>query len=123
ISLECWRMLCDRPGGLQSWKRIALGEVALMPVRIDWRDSARGVEPGYLISRQVPANRAKILAQLSFIARAKNDRRKGRAVEQPVERNLRKGLASLRRDLVHQLDGPIQRLAVAQLACLGCYPY
>lgn len=47
----------------------------------------------HLLRRQVPAHRPKVLAQLVLVPRADDDRGNGRALQEPVERDLRDLLA------------------------------
>ena len=73
---------CGKPEGLTSpaaasirsyRDRVPLGELPLVPVRIDRRDFAGLVEPADLFARQAPAGCAKVLPQLLFVARAQNE--------------------------------------------------
>ena len=63
-------------------------EFLLVPVRVNQRHGAGGVELLDLIGRQVPTDRTEIVAQLSLVTRADNDRCDGRPLKQPIDRYL-----------------------------------
>ena len=71
---------------------------------------AGGVQRGDLRRGQVPADGAEVLAQLLLVARADDHGRHGRPLEQPVERDLRHGLAGLPGDRVEGVDDPVEVL-------------
>ena len=48
-------------------RRVALREAALVPVRVGQRRRAGGVEPGDLLRRQAPADRAEVLRSCSSL--------------------------------------------------------
>src|SRR5260221_512810 len=79
---------------------IELREAALVPVRISQRRGAGGIEFRNLRRRQVPAERTELLAQLLFVSRTDDDRGDRRALQQPVQRNLRHGLSGFPGHLV-----------------------
>ena len=58
-------VFCDRAlkPALIDRRRVALGEPPLVPVGIGRRDGAGRVQPGDLLRRQVPADRAQVLPQ------------------------------------------------------------
>ena len=53
---------------------VPLHELPLVPVRIDGRHGARGVEAGDLLGRQFPADGAEVLAELVLVARPDDQR-------------------------------------------------
>ena len=61
-------------GRLRDWQRVALGELALMPIGIDGLLFAGAVECGDLIGAQIPAFGGEILAELLFVAGSDDDR-------------------------------------------------
>jgi hypothetical protein len=70
-------------------RRIAVAESpALVPVRIRQRDFARGVQSRDLLLGQRPSDGAEVLAKLHLGARADDQRRDRRSLQQPVQRNL-----------------------------------
>ena len=83
-----------------------------MPVRIRRRRRARGVERGDLSRRQVPADGPEILPQLLLVARANDERRDRWALQQPVQRDLRHGLAGLGGHDVERIDDLVERLVL-----------
>src|SRR5579863_7390709 len=89
-------------------QRITLREPALVPIRISGRHRARRIELRDLLGRQVPADRAEILAQLLFIARADQHRRDRGPLQQPVERDLRHRLAGLLRHFFDRIENAEQ---------------
>ena len=100
----------DRPSNRQSHRRrVPLGEARLMPVRIRPRRRACSVERGDLLGRQRPPDRAEILSQLFFVARADDHRRHRRPLQHPVQRDLRNGLARLPGDLVQRIDDAVEK--------------
>jgi hypothetical protein len=68
---------------------------ALMPVRIREWSGTRRVELCDLCRRQLPTERAEILREPLFVARADDHAADGRALQQPVQRNLLHGLVEL----------------------------
>src|SRR6185503_9799124 len=103
---------CYRPGalGFLHRRRIALDEARLMPVWIGLGRLARGIERGDLLAGQRPSDGAEVLAQLRLVARADDDRGDRRALQQPVQRNLRHGLPGLLRDVIEGIDDSIQQV-------------
>jgi hypothetical protein len=83
---------------------IAIGELALVPVRVNGLRGAGSVEFGDLFHREAPSDRAKILAELLFVARTHDDVYHGRALQEPVQGNLRNGLAGFLRDFLDGID-------------------
>ena len=71
-----------------------------MPVGIDERKLAGGVEPGDMLGRQAPADGPQVLHELPCVARADDKGGDGGAAQKPVERDLGDGLAGLGGDLV-----------------------
>jgi hypothetical protein len=82
---------------------IALGELALVPVGVDGLGGACGVEFGDLFFGEVPADGTEVLAELFFVACAHDDIGYGGALEEPVERDLRNGLAGFFGDLLDRV--------------------
>ena len=66
-------------------RRIALDELALVPIRIDGRTVAGFVELRDLLGRQLPADGEQVLAELLFVAGADDDVVYGRALKEPVQ--------------------------------------
>src|ERR1035438_4871193 len=98
-----------RPLGSRSyWQRVAFRELRLVPVRVGTRNLTRGIKPGHLIRRKIPASGSKVLLQLLLIARADNHSRNGRPLQQPVQRYLRNALAGFLRDHVDRINHLVQ---------------
>src|SRR5690606_20664131 len=95
------RVINASPG---RWLGIALVEVALVPVRIGRRALAGRIQLGDLFRCERPAERAEVLAQLFLVACADHDVGNRRTREQPVQRDLRDGLAGLLGDLIQRID-------------------
>jgi hypothetical protein len=81
-----------------------------MPVGIDGLLLAGAVEFSDLIGSQIPAFGGQILAKLLFVSSADNDRRDGRALQKPVQSNLRNGFAGLFGDRVQSVDDVVKVL-------------
>lgn len=101
------------------WLGIALFKIALMPVGIDRPLLTSRVESGDLFFRQIPTERAKILPELLFVARADHDVAHRRTLQQPVERNLRNRLVHVQRDLLNRVDDFVQILVFNNRAAGG----
>src|ERR1700722_7479260 len=85
-------------------------KAALVPDRIGRLHVARGVKLRHLLRRQLPTHGADVLEQLLFVARADDDVGDGRTAQQPIERDLRNGLASLLGQSVKRIDDGEQAL-------------
>src|SRR6202000_304944 len=83
------------------------------------RDGASGVELRDLFRGQRPADRAEVLPQLLFIARADDDRRDRWPVQQPVQRNLRNRLARLLSHSIQSIYYLVQILILNRRPHLG----
>ncbi len=77
--------------------RISFGETVLMAARISSRTVTGGIQLRDLIGSEVPADGPEICAQLRFLPGTDDERGHGRSWEQPVECDLRNGLAGFRR--------------------------
>src|ERR1017187_7320667 len=75
-------------------RRISLGKYALVPIGICRWGLTGSVEFGDLFGCELPADSGKIGAGLFFVARANDECGNSRALQQPVEGDLRNGLAS-----------------------------
>ena len=65
----------------------------MMPVRVDARTFAGGVEKFDLIGWEVPADSAEVFFELFFGACADDEAGDGRALQEPVEGDLGDGFA------------------------------
>lgn len=80
-------------GSPPGWKRIPLAEAGLMPVGVNpWRGAGL-IQFRDLFGREVPADGAQVVAELVLVARADDEGGDGGALQQPVEGDLRDGLA------------------------------
>ena len=96
ISFRCKEPPPSHFLSLSSHRRIDACETLLPPVRkvgIWSRYGACFIQLRHLFGRQVPANRPEVLAELFLVARADDDRRDGRPLQEPIERDLRDRLA------------------------------
>jgi len=78
-----------------------------------------GTEAGDLLGRQAPAHRAEILTKLLFVARADDDAEDSGAAEQPVDGDLRQGLAGFGGDGVQGVDDGVERLVIDRRLQVG----
>src|ERR1700737_5397593 len=93
--------------GTSYGRRIEPRESALAPVRpvgIGRRYRARLLQQSHVLGRERPADGAQVLAQLRFVALAEDDRGDGRALEQPVDGDLRHRPSRFFRHLVESVD-------------------
>ena len=74
------------------------GSYALVPVRVSRLRVASGVGFGDVFFGEVPADGAEVLAELFFIAGVHDDVGCRGTLQEPVERDLRNGLARFFRD-------------------------
>ncbi len=81
-----------------------------MPIRINRRCFAGSIEFGDLFRREFPTDGTKVGAKLIFIARTDDQRGNRRALQQPVERDLRNGLAGFLGDLVNRIHHRVEIL-------------
>ena len=95
---------------------VELRKAALVPDRIGRLDVARRVELRHLLGRQLPADGADVLEQLLLVTRADDDVGDGRAAQEPVQRDLRDGLAGLLGDAIERVDDSEQALLVVARA-------
>src|ERR1700733_2567379 len=93
-------------------RRVTLGETALMPIGIGSWPVAGSVELFHLLGRKRPADRAEIVAQLLFVAGADDDAGYGRALQQPIQGNLRDGSARFIGDVVEGIHDLVQIVVV-----------
>ena len=107
---------------------VTLLEAGLVPIRVRRRARAGGIKPLHLLRCQRPADGAEVLAQLLLVAGADDHAGHGRALQQPVQRDLRHALACLLRDGVERVDDGVDIFIVerrsgigrlVQAACLG----
>src|SRR5579875_2593379 len=89
---------------LLDWKRIAFFKAGLVPVGVGHLGLAGGIELGYLLWRERPADAGEVGAELLPVARADDERGDGGTLEQPVERDLRNGFAGFFSDPVDRID-------------------
>ena len=75
-----------------------------MPVRVGGGQFAGGIELRHLFAGEIPADGAEVLPELLFVARADNDTSHGGTLQEPVQRDLRHGLARFRRHFVDCID-------------------
>src|SRR4051812_23976657 len=81
------------PKNLSDRRRIALGDSCLVPVGINaWRRT-RGIKTRQLGGSELPAEGAQILPELFLVPRSNDYVGDGGSLQQPVDRNLRYGLA------------------------------
>ncbi len=80
-----------------------------MPVGVAGRDVACGVEFGDLF-REVPAEGTEIVAQLLFQASADDDVSDRRALEEPVQGDLRNGLSGFFGDSIEGVGHFVEML-------------
>src|SRR5882724_1999496 len=79
-----------------------------MPVGIGQRGRTRGVQLRDLFRRQVPTDGTEILARLFLVARADDDIRNSRSLQQPVQGDLRHALAGFLGDPVERIDDAVE---------------
>jgi hypothetical protein len=91
-------------------RRIPLRETALVPIGIDGRCGAGGVQFGDLRRGEVPAHGSQILAELVRITRADDHGGYGRSLEQPPDCDLWHGFASFFRHFVDGVHSPVDVL-------------
>jgi hypothetical protein len=77
---------------------------ALVPDGIGREDVAGRVELSHLFGRQLPTHGPDVLDQLLLVARADDDAGDRRAAKEPIERDLRNGLAGFGGDAVERVD-------------------
>src|SRR5580698_7073431 len=90
-----------------------------MPVGIGALNVAGAVELCNLILRQIPACRVEILAKLLLVTGADDDGGDGWPLQEPVEGNLRNGLAGLLRHSVQSVHDFEDVLVVQRRTLLG----
>src|SRR5580704_4056292 len=84
---------------------VAVGESdALVPIGVGGLGGAGGVEFGDLVFGEVPADGAEVLADLLFIASAHDDVGDSGALQKPVQRDLRNGLAGFLGDFLDSIN-------------------
>ena len=84
--------------------RISFGEAALVPIRIRKLGRAGGIEFCDLLGCQIPADCAEVGAELLLVPRANDEGRDRRAMQEPIECNLRNRLAGFFGDFVNGVD-------------------
>ena len=93
---------------------VALDELDLVPVGIGELDFAGFVEFGDLLGGELPAGGGEVGAELLFVAGADDERGDGGALQEPVEGDLRDGLAGLFGDFVEGVDDLVDILPVGR---------
>ena len=83
---------------------VALVELDLVPVGVGEGEGAGCVEPGYLVRGEVPAGGSQVGAELFFVACADDEGADGGTLEEPVEGELRDGLAGFFGEFVEGVD-------------------
>src|SRR5579859_114534 len=106
-------------GRFWDWQRVALGELALVPVRVDRLLGAGSIEFGDLVGGQIPALGGQILAKLLLIASSNDDRGDGRPLQKPVQSDLRNGLSGLAGDRVQSVDDSVEVLILNLRTVVG----
>lgn len=87
--------------GYRAW--IALAETGLVPIGISCRAFAGLVQLCNLSGCETPTDGAQILPKLFLVARANDERRDGGTLEQPVQCDLRDGLAGFVGDVIDDI--------------------
>ena len=82
----------------------------LMPVGIDRPRLASVVQTLHLLCRELELDAAKVVPQLRGIACADHQRRHGRPLQRPVQRDLRNASTELGSDRAQQVDHGIELL-------------
>ena len=114
--VEAWELAAvDLFGG----EGVAFVELDLVPVGVGERDGAGGVELGDLLGGEVPADGGEVGAELLFVAGADDERADGGALEEPVEGDLRDGLAGFLGERVEGVDDLVDVLPVGDGAGVG----
>src|SRR5580658_1291544 len=103
---------CGAPRDVASFlyrRRVSFREeLPLVPVGINRLQIACFVEGSNLIRGQIPSYGIEVLPQLLFIARADDDRRDRRPLQQPIERNLGDGPTNFGGHLVEGVNDRIK---------------
>ena len=108
------------PAGMSNGRRVSLGKLPLMPVRIGGRHVAGNVQSLHLICRQTPTDGPQILLQLLLVSGTDDHGRYRRTLKQPVQGDLRHALARLGGDLVNGVDDPIEIILACRGSEFGC---
>ena len=91
-------------------KRITLDELLLVPVGINPLHFTGLVEFGDLFWSQIPSLCRKVLAQLFLVTCADDNGRHSRALEEPVECDLRNCFSGLFGDFIESVDHVVKML-------------
>src|SRR5690349_22118976 len=103
-------------------RRIEPGEAFLAIIGKVWigrHGGTRGVEMPHLLRTQRPADGTEVVYELPFIACADDDRRNGRALQQPVDGDLRHALAGLRRNRLQRIENRKETRVIDRWTVVG----